>query len=153
MFGLAGGPDNELVSGSTKPLIYRKPDSASQTDAYPGLDDQGPVCPYPLTRVNMSKGLSECNADGPKPHFSNAENDTTYQQCSTLHPIRTVLLPGLKFSMMTSLLAASRFTSLRGKWVSARERPDRELRTLVPHPALGRSLRSFCSFQDSETTD
>ena len=73
MFGLTGGPDNELVSGSTKPLIYRKPDSASQTDAYPGLDDQGPVCPYPLTRVNMSEGLSGRKADGPKPHFSNAE--------------------------------------------------------------------------------
>ena len=73
MFGLTGGPDSELVSGSTKPLMYRNPDSASHTDAYPGLDDQGPVCPYPLTRVNMSDGLSGSSADGPKPHFSNAE--------------------------------------------------------------------------------
>lgn len=73
IFGLTGGPDNEPVSGSTKPLMYRNPDSASQTDAYPGLDDQGPVCPYPLARVNASEGLSGCNADGPSPHFSSAE--------------------------------------------------------------------------------
>ena len=33
MFGLIGAPESAPVSGPGKPLMYRKPDSASHTDA------------------------------------------------------------------------------------------------------------------------
>ena len=45
MFGRTGAPANTPVSGSGYPLMYRKPDSASHTEAYPGRLDQGPVWP------------------------------------------------------------------------------------------------------------
>jgi len=43
IFGRTGGPESRPVFGSGKPLIYLKPDSASQTEAYPGREAHGPV--------------------------------------------------------------------------------------------------------------
>lgn len=97
------------VSESGKPLMKRKPDSASQTDAKPPREAQGPDCPYPLTRAKMRSGLYAWISDGASPHFSSAGSASRQ---NTTNEIGQCLHPGLKFSKRTSLLIARSFTSL-----------------------------------------
>jgi hypothetical protein len=72
MFGRTGGPLSSPVFSSGKPFMNRKPASPSHTLAYPGREDQGPVWPYPETRVKISPGLAVRSVSGPRPHFSSA---------------------------------------------------------------------------------
>ena len=60
----------------------------------------------------MSPGLCGCMSDGPSPHFSRAGDS---QICCLWAQRLIYLLPGLKFSIITSDLRASCLTSLTSK--------------------------------------
>ena len=72
---------------SGKPLMWRMPPIASETDANPARGAYGPVWPYPETRAITSPGLTSQSRSGAR-----------FQRSS---------VPGRKFSTRTSLCSTS----------------------------------------------
>lgn len=111
--GRVGGP-----SGS--PVIAANPLIASARVPKPGRCAYGPNCPKPVTLARTSRGLTACSSAQPSPQRSS--------------------VPGRKFSMITSVPAASRSSTSRPPGV---DRSRVRLRLLRPSSFHHRPMPSF----------